>query len=194
MLTRDEGEIARDVPSTTIMTAHLAGERGHGVPSDAYFGVWRKPAFRCAPFPTYAGVIFANNVFSQKKLLLVCFARTGPHEWGKMKFALRDAEDLRMPTLFVVAGTNSDTNAAFAHLNELTKMHGIGGELRDAQLAFVPDPNLIRHLGIGDGNDGIHNSLFFIKNGKVVARWVSRYHDDRFSWLDINNALDVTAS
>lgn len=188
MLTkRDEGENpGHAVPPTLFVAAHPAHRRDHEVPESAFFQVWRKPIVKGVPYPTNAGMVFAKDAFSQERLLLVCFARTGPHEWGRMKFALRDAEDLRTPTFFVIGEKiNSDTNAAFMHLNGLTQMHGLDGNLHRAPLAFVLDPSLVRFLGIGDEQGGIHDALVLIKHGKVVAKCVARNHNEKLSWREI---------
>lgn len=190
LMMRDEGiETGPSVPPNPFVSALPAQEHAHDFPGDAVFHVWRKH-IGGGQFPISAGTIQAHEALKRERTLLVCFDRTGPHQWGKMKFALREAQDLRVPTFFIVGdGISSDTTAAFLHLNELACMHGLDDHLHNAQLAFVPSAQLARFLGITRDEGGIKNALVLFSHGHVAVSWVAQHHDDRFKWRDIRLAL-----
>ena len=116
--------------------------------------------------------------------VLVVFATMATDDWNALTTELSIGDQLGLKPLLVGAMDRTHIGCGLWGVNFLAGNHGLTSEPQHPTV-FTPSPTLMKILGI-DRGVRTRNALVLIRNGHVIATWVSGGDGDRpHDWTTI---------
>lgn len=152
-------------------------------PADATFQILRKPPTGMEPVD--GGQVHISELVSgDGDYILVCFESMVPSAWASAREHLRVGANLGQ-VLLVAAIDSTHAMSALYGIGDSAGLHGLTNQ-PTRQTVFVPSTTLMKLLGIDRSPTRTRNALVHIRQGCVVASWVSKGDGDKpHDWTNI---------
>ena len=152
-------------------------------PQKATFHLWCKP--RTGVTPVDGGTVHVSELIpGDGDVLLVCFASMATDEWEIIKREVDTGTQLGLRLLVVGNQNETHISSALYGASEACSRHGLTKEPKHSTV-FTPSLVLMRLVGI-DRGERVRNALILIRDGHVVAKWISGGDGDRpHDWTSI---------
>lgn len=164
-------------------TSHDAGAHAHSspppkpstsllnFPKDATLQLYTKPTDGSVE-PWVGGILHVSELVpGDGDHLLVCFASMTPSDWDAICHGLSVGDQLGLKPLLVATLDKTQIGCGLWKAKGLAGLHGLTNTPNRPTI-FSPSLTLMRLLKIDRGTR-TRNALVLIRNGHVVAKWVS---------------------